>query len=106
MEILQSSIVEMLMVCLTGVISFIGIKLKKTYEEFINNETKKKIVSDTVKYVEQITKNISITSENKKEKAKNKALEWLSEKGLKISETELDILIESAVNSLKESIKV
>ena len=35
------------------------------------------------------------------EKAKEKALEWLNEKGIKISETELEILIESAVNGLK-----
>jgi len=55
--------------------------------------------------VEQITQGISITSENKKQKAKTKALEWLKEKKIKISNTELDILIESAVNSLKESLK-
>jgi len=105
MEILQNSIIEILGVILTGIASFIGLKLKALYEEKVNTETKKKIVEDTVKYVEQVTKDISITSENKKEKAKDKALEWLNEKGLTISETELDVLIESAVNTLKESVK-
>ena len=46
-----------------------------------------------------------IANEDKLEIAKKKALEWLNSKGLKVSETELDILIESAVNELKHSIK-
>ncbi len=94
-------IIETILAIITGIISFIGLKLKKLYEEKINNETIKKIVTDTVKYVEQITKDISITSENKKQKAKDKIIEWLNEKGLSVSDTQLDILIESAVNGLK-----
>ena len=39
-------------------------------------------------------------------KTKEKALEWLNSKGLKISDTELDILIESAVNGLKKTNEV
>lgn len=42
---------------------FVGLKLKILYEEKINNDLKKKIVFDTVKYIKQVTKNISITSE-------------------------------------------
>lgn len=101
MEILQNSMIEILGTILLGVASFIGLKLKKIYEEKINSNIKKKIVEDTVKYVEQVTKDISISSENKKQKAKDKILEWLNEKGIKSSDIELDILIESAVNSLK-----
>lgn len=104
MEIFQSSLVEMFMMVITGIVSYIGIKLKTLYKDKINSEIIKKIVEDTVKYVEQITKDISITSENKKQKAKDKILEWLDVKGLYISNTELDILIESAVNSLKDVI--
>ncbi len=100
MEITEP-IIETILAIITGIISFIGLKLKKLYEEKINNETIKKIVTDTVKYVEQITKDISITSENKKQKAKDKIIEWLNEKGLSVSDTQLDILIESAVNGLK-----
>ncbi len=100
MEITEP-IIETILAIITGIISFIGLKLKKLYEEKINNETIKKIVTDTVKYVEQITKDISITSKNKKQKAKDKIIEWLNEKGLSVSDTQLDILIESAVNGLK-----
>lgn len=105
MDFFNDSVIEMILAIITGVTSFIGIKLKTLFEQKINTETKKKIVVDTVKYVEQITKGISITSENKKQKAKTKALEWLKEKKIKISNTELDVLIESAVNSLKENLK-
>lgn len=104
MDFFNDSIIEMILAIITGVTSFIGIKLKTLYEEKINTETKKKIIADTVKYVEQITKDISITSENKKQKAKEKALEWLKEKNIKISDTELDILIESSVKNLEDII--
>jgi len=102
MSLCNGPIVELILAIITGVISFVGLKLKTLYEEKINNDLKKKIVFDTVKYIEQVTKNISITSEYKKTKAKRKILEWLREKQIEISNTELDILIESAVNSLKE----
>lgn len=105
MDFFNDSIIEMILAVITGVVSFIGIKLKTLLEEKENNDTKKKIVEDTVKYVEQISKGISITSENKKTKAKKKILEWLKEKKIKISNTELDVLIESAVKNLEESLK-
>lgn len=102
MEFFQSSLVEILITIITGVISFVGLRIKTIYENKINSDIVKKIVEDTVKYVEQITKDISISSENKKQKAKDKIFEWLDSKGLYVSNTELDILIESAVNSLKD----
>lgn len=54
-------------------------------------------------YVEQVYKNNMVTNEVKFAKAKEKAVEWLTSKGLKISDTELEILVESAVNGLKKS---
>lgn len=105
MEIFQNVIIESTLTIITAIISFVSLKIKNIYKEYIDSETKKKIVSDTVKYVEQVTKDISISSENKKKIAKTKILEWFKEKNIKISDTQLDILIESAVNSLKETIK-
>ena len=98
-EEIQPYILEIIVAILTGVASFIGMKVKKVYEEYVNTKTKKDVVDTTVKYVEQVYKDIH--GEEKLEKAKEKALEWLNEKGIKISETELEILIESAVNGLK-----
>ena len=99
MELIQNNLLEILATVITAVASFIGIRIKDAYTKHINTQTKKEIVKDTVKYVEQVYKDIH--GAEKLEIAKTKALEWLNEKGIKISETELEILIESAVNGLK-----
>lgn len=99
MEILQNYLFEILATIITALASFIGVSIKNAYTKYINTKTKKEIVKDTVNYVEQIYKDIH--GAEKLEKAKEKALEWLNEKGIKISDIELEILIESAVNGLK-----
>ncbi len=63
MNLCNEPIIELILDIITGVVSFVGLKLKILYEEKINNNLKKKIVFDTVKYIKQVTKNISITSE-------------------------------------------
>lgn len=97
----SSLILSILGTILTAIGGYIG----TLYKKYINDKTKKQIVEDTVKYVEQITKDISISSENKLKKAKDKALEWLNSKGIKISDTELEVLIESAVNEFNKNAK-
>lgn len=92
-------ILSILGTILTAIGGYIG----TLYKKYINDKTKKQIINDTVKYVEQITKDISISSENKLKKAKDKALEWLNSKGIKISNTELEVLIESAVNEFNKT---
>lgn len=99
MEILQNYIFEILVAIITAVMSFVGLRIKTAYTKYIDTQTKKDVVKDTVKYIEQVYKDIHGTE--KLELAKTKSLEWLNEKGIKISETELEILIESAVNGLK-----
>lgn len=99
MEFLQNYIFEILATIITGLASFIGVSIKNAYTKYINTKTKKEIVKDTVNYVEQVFKDIH--GEEKLEMAKTKAIEWLNEKSIKISTTELEILIESAVNALK-----
>lgn len=99
MDILQNYIFEILATIVTALVSFIGVSIKNAYTKYINTQTKKEIVKDTVNYVEQVFKDIH--GAEKLNKAKEKALEWLNEKGIKISETELEIMIESAVNGLK-----
>lgn len=99
MEFIQNYLLEILATIITALASFIGVSIKNAYTKYINTKTKKEIVKDTVNYVEQVFKDIH--GAEKLNKAKEKALEWLNEKGIKISETELEILIESAVNGLK-----
>lgn len=105
MELIQNNIIEILATVITAVASFIGVSIKKAYTKYVDTKTKKEIVEATVKYIEQIYKNAMVSNEDKLIKAKEKALEWLNSKGLKISDTELEILIESAVNGLKSANK-
>lgn len=106
MELIQDNLIQILATIITAVASFIGVSIKKTYTKYVDTKTKKEIVDLTVKYIEQIYKGVMISNEDKLSNAKEKALEWLNSKGLKISDTELDILIESAVNGLKKTNEV
>ena len=100
MEILQNYLFEILVTILTGVASFVGLTIKKAYTKYVDTKTKKEIVKATVAYVEQVYK--TVKGEEKLNKAKEKALEWLNEKGIKISDTELEIMIEACVNGLSQ----
>ena len=95
---ISDNLIQILGTIITAVLSYVGIQVKKIYQEYIQDKTKKEIVEKTVKYVEQTCKDFSC--EEKKEKTLEKTLEWMKEKKLNISETELEILIESAVNTL------
>lgn len=102
-QTIQPYILEIIVAILTGVASFIGMKVKKVYEEYVNTKTKKEVVDTTVKYVEQVYKDIH--GQEKLNKAKDKALEWLKEKGINISDVELEILIEASVNGFNNGLK-
>ena len=69
--------------------------VKKLYNQYVDNETKKDVVNTTVQYVEQVYQDIH--GEEKLEKALERASKLLQEKGITISNTELETLIESAV---------
>lgn len=103
MELIQSHLFEFLAAILTAFVSFLAATLKLKYDEYINSKEKKEIVKLTVRYVEQVFKELH--GKEKLEKAKIKAIEWLNEKGIKISETELEILIESSVNEFNKTMK-
>ena len=78
----------------------LGSKMKASYTEKINTETKKAVVQSTVEYVEQVYKDIH--GQEKLQKAVERASEILNEKGLTVSETELKTLLESAVYGLSQ----
>lgn len=85
---------------LTGLFTYIGNRLKKVYEEKVNNETAKAIVTDAVKFVEQVYSDLS--GREKLEKATEQVSEILQSKGIKITPAEINMLIESAVYGLNE----
>lgn len=99
-EIITTYGMQIIGAILTAIATFIGTKIKALYEEYVNNDTKKKVVEDTVRYVEQIYKDLK--GEQKLKKAKENILALLNEKGISITELELDVLIESTCNGFKK----
>jgi len=85
---------------ITGLFTYIGNRLKKVYEEKVNNETAKAVVTDAVKFVEQVYTDLS--GKEKLEKATVQVSEILQSKGIKITPAEINMLIESAVYGLNE----
>ena len=103
LELLQPYLMEIVVTILTAIATYIGAKIKKIYEEKANDETKRKVVSTVVKAVEQLYKDLK--GDEKLEKAKEAVLEMLNEKGIAITELEMNMLIEEVCNSFKKEVK-
>lgn len=78
----------------------LGTKIKQIYNEKAQNETVKVVVDNVVKWVQQVY--YELEGPEKLQKALTQASTILNEKGITISETELDMMIESAVYGLKQ----
>ena len=78
----------------------LGAKIKQTYNQKAQNETVKVVVDNVVKWVQQVY--YELEGPEKLQKALTEASTILNEKGITISETELDMMIESAVYGLKQ----
>lgn len=90
-EALSPYIIELLVTILTIIGGYVG----NLYKNKIKNEKTKEIIELTVKYVEQVGKELD--SEEKLQLAQKEAISWLNEKGLKINDVELRMLIEATV---------
>ena len=97
-EIVTTYLIPALMTILTGVLAWIGTKIKSVIEEKTKNEKAKDIIYDVVRYTEQTCK--ELTSNEKFELSVQEATKWLNSKNIYISEYELKIMIEASVNTL------
>ena len=75
---------------------FLGAQLKGLYQKYINDKTKESVVRTCVKAVEQLYHDLS--GPEKLEKAKDGVVEMLNEKGIPITELEMNLLIEAVVS--------
>lgn len=96
-------LLPILATAVTAIFSYIGVKIKTIIQEKADTDAKKAVVESTVKYVEQVFKDLS--GEAKLDKALKTASEWLAEKGISVSDVELRVLIEAAVNGLEKAKK-
>lgn len=97
-DFITQMITDYLPAILTAIATVIVAQIKICYNKYVDNETKKDVASTTVKYVEQIYKDLH--GEEKLEKAKESMSELLESKGIKISEIEMIMLLESAVKEM------
>ena len=97
---LMDLVMEIAPTVLMAILTYVGYLAKNVFETYIKNKEVKEIVIDTVKFVEQ--KFSDLDSQGKFNTCKAKVLDYLASKGIEMSELELEILIESAVNGLKQ----
>lgn len=98
---MKEIIIEYLPKILEYVIIIIAGLLANKAKKLINTDIKKAIVRDTVKYVEQVFRDVH--GAEKLDAAKDKAVALLREKGIKISDEEIIVLIESAVSEMNKN---
>lgn len=116
LEVLGPDIMPMitnLVISAIGIIfTILGYQVNKLIEKYKNHEDVKaikeafeqnqKFAEATVEYVEKISEQLGLKGQEKFELAKTKLIEVLDSKGINITETEVDLLIEQAHTSFNE----
>ena len=102
-EMITSYGTELITTIIAGIVGYIGIMCKNMYTKFIEDKIQENTVKNAVKAVEQLYKDKS--GEEKKELAKNYALEVLESKGVSIGDAELEILIEASVQEINKKVE-
>lgn len=95
-EIFATYALPVIAAAVTALAGFLGAQLKGLYQKYINDKTKESVVRTCVKAVEQLYHNLS--GPEKLEKAKDGVVEMLNEKGIPISDLEMNLLIEAVVS--------
>lgn len=90
-----------ILIILTAIVSLLATYVSNYYKKLTENETIDRVIDDTVLYVEQVFKDVK--GQEKLNAAIQKASKLLQEKGINISSEELEVLIESTVNSFQEA---
>lgn len=99
---LQPIIMSAAVTILTALATAIGVFVKNKVKELANTKEKKDVVETTCRYINQVFKDLN--GAEKFEKAKENILQQLNEKGISISDLELEVLIEATVNGFKDGI--
>ncbi|MEG1597714.1 MAG: phage holin, LLH family [Bacilli bacterium] len=86
-----------------SIATFIGSIIASKYNEKVKNETTRKIVKDSINYVEQVFKDLH--GIEKYNEAIKIASNVLKSKGIKVGTDELNLLIESLVAELNKEIR-
>lgn len=102
-ELINQICNNILQTILVLVFSYIGLAIKNLNKKYVDSEIKKIIVKDCVKFVEQIYTDVH--GDSKKAACEDKIVQLLDEKGIIITPTELNVMIEAAVQELNKTLK-
>lgn len=94
-EMFSTYVLPVLAAALTALAGFLGTQLKALYRRWVDDKTKEAVVRTCVKAVEQLYHDLG--GPKKLEKAREGVRQMLEEKGISISQLEMDLLIESVV---------
>ena len=100
------ALAQVLVIVIGAVAGFAGMKVKNFYNQKEIKETienNKIIVGIAVDFAEQTYK--ALDGSERFEKAKDKAIAMMNERGIPVKEEEIDAMIEQAVLSFKNSTK-
>lgn len=95
-EIFWAYVFPVIVAALTAFAGFLGAQIKGLYQKYINDKTKEAVVRTCVKAAEQLYHDLS--GPEKLEKAQEGVVQMLNEKGIPISELEMNLLIEAVVS--------
>lgn len=105
MELLKAFINEygaaLLYAAITAIAGYMGLAVKRLYEKYVNDKSKRDVARTVVQAVEQVYK--SLHGAEKLNQALVSASEMLAEKGIKVTDLELRMLIESAVSEFNNA---
>lgn len=93
---------QIIYTALAALVSYVGIAIKNLYERYITDNTKRKVIRECVKAVEQVYK--ALDGPEKLNKATEYAVSILNSKGIEITELEVRVLIEAFVGDLHDTL--
>jgi len=92
----------LLAAALTALAGFVGAQIKNLYRRWVDDKTKEAVVRTCVKAVEQLYRDLGCPEKLKRAKAGIRQM--LEEKGIFISELEMEMLIESVVAEFNQGL--
>ena len=95
-ELFATYALPIIAAAVTALAGFLGAQLKGLYQKYSNDKTKESVVRTCVKAVEQLYHDLG--GPEKLEKAKEGIEDMLNEKGIPITELEMNLLIEAVVS--------
>ena len=91
---------EIVTTIVTAIVGYIAVVAKSIAQKYINDKTKKDVAKIVVSGIEQCYK--ALEGPQKLEKALEAASSMLAEKGIKVTEVELRMLLESALSEFNK----